>query len=70
MVPSLASRVKQKLGVKNPYCVAYDLPFGCPGWIQGLIQCNYYLRSGDASASLVIGTETLSRVSDRMTETA
>ncbi|HKK45765.1 MAG TPA: ketoacyl-ACP synthase III [Balneolaceae bacterium] len=64
MVPSLASRVKHKLGIKNPYCVAYDLPFGCPGWIQGLIQCNYYLQSGDASAGLVIGTETLSRVSD------
>ncbi len=64
MVPTLASRVKHKLGIKNPYCVAYDLPFGCPGWTQGLIQCNYYLRSGDASAGLVIGTETLSRVCD------
>lgn len=64
MVPTLASRVKHKLGIKNPYCIAYDLPFGCPGWVQGLIQCNYYLRSGDASAALVIGTETLSRVSD------
>lgn len=64
MVPTLASRVKHKLGIKNPYCVAYDLPFGCPGWVQGLIQCNYYLRSGDASAGLVIGTETLSRVCD------
>lgn len=64
MVPTLASRVKHKLGIKNPYCITYDLPFGCPGWIQGLIQCNYYLRSGDALAGLVIGTETLSRVSD------
>lgn len=64
MVPSLASRVKHKLGIKNPYCIAYDLPFGCPGWVQGLIQCNYYLRSGDASAGLVIGTETLSRICD------
>ena len=64
MVPTLASRVKHKLGIKNPYCIAYDLPFGCPGWVQGLIQCNYYLRSGDASAGLVIGTETLSRVCD------
>lgn len=64
MVPTLASRVKHKLGIKNPYCIAYDLPFGCPGWVQGLIQCDYYLRSGDASAGLVIGTETLSRVSD------
>ncbi len=64
MVPTLASRVKHKLNIKNPHCIAYDLPFGCPGWLQGLIQCNYYLRSGDAKACLVIGTETLSRICD------
>lgn len=64
MVPSLASRVKHKLEISNPYCVAYDLPFGCPGWLQGVIQSDYYLSSGDASACLVIGTETLSRVCD------
>lgn len=64
MVPSLASRIKHKLAIKNPHCIAYDLPFGCPGWVQGLIQCDYYLRSGDASAGLIIGTETLSRVCD------
>lgn len=64
MVPSLAARVKHKLGIQNPHCVAYDVPFGCPGWVQGVIQCNYYLRSGDASAGLVIGTETLSRICD------
>jgi 3-oxoacyl-[acyl-carrier-protein] synthase-3 len=64
IVPSLASRVKQKLKISNPSCVAYDLPFGCPGWLQGVIQSNYYLRSGDASACLIIGAETLSRVCD------
>lgn len=64
MVPSLASRVKNNLGATNPGCVAYDLPFGCPGWLQGIIQSNYYLRSGDASACLVIGAETLSRICD------
>lgn len=64
MVPSLAARVKHKLGVKNPKTIAYDLPFGCPGWLQGVIQTDYYLRSGDARRSLVIGAETLSRVID------
>jgi len=62
--PSLAARVKQRLEIANPECVAYDLPFGCPGWVQGIIQANYYLRSGDASRALVIGAETLSRVCD------
>lgn len=63
-VPSLASRIKQQLEINNPDCVAYDLPFGCPGWVQALIQADYYIRSGDAKRCLVIGTETLSRIID------
>lgn len=64
VVPALAARVKHKLGILNPYTVAYDLPFGCPGWLQAVIQANYYIKSGDAKKILVIGSETLSRVSD------
>ena len=64
MVPTLAARVKSKLRIANPSCIAYDLPFGCPGWLQAVIQADYYLRSGDAKRALVIGAETLSRVSD------
>ena len=64
IVPSLASKIKALLQIKNPDCIAYDLPFGCPGWVEGLIQANYYIRSGDASRCLIIGTETLSRVID------
>lgn len=63
-VPTLAARIKEALRIRNPACVAYDLPFGCPGWLQAVIQADYFLRSGDASRALVIGTETLSRVSD------
>jgi 3-oxoacyl-[acyl-carrier-protein] synthase-3 len=64
MVPTLAARVKHKLEIVNPYTVAYDLPFGCPGWIQGMIQADYFIKSGDAKKILVIGAETLSRISD------
>jgi 3-oxoacyl-[acyl-carrier-protein] synthase-3 len=64
IVPAIAARVKHKLGILNPFTVAYDLPFGCPGWLQAVIQANYYIRSGDAKKILVIGSETLSRVSD------
>jgi 3-oxoacyl-[acyl-carrier-protein] synthase-3 len=64
LVPSLASRIKFLLKIKNPDCVAYDLPFGCPGWVEAMIQANYFIRSGDAKRCLVIGTETLSRVID------
>lgn len=64
MVPSLASRVKQSLGIRNPRCVAYDMLFGCPGWIEGVIQAQAYIRSGMANKCLIIGGETLSRVID------
>ena len=64
ILPSLASRVKQQLGIKNPNCVAYDILFGCPGWIQGVIQAQAYINSGMAKKCLVIGSETLSRVID------
>lgn len=63
-VPTLAARVKHKLKIKNPKTVAYDLPFGCSGWLQAMIQANYYIKSGDAKRAMVIGAETLSRISD------
>jgi 3-oxoacyl-[acyl-carrier-protein] synthase III len=64
MCPSLAARVKHKLAISNPQCVAYDLIFGCPGWIQGMIHANAFIMNGMAKKCLVIGTETLSRVVD------
>jgi 3-oxoacyl-[acyl-carrier-protein] synthase III len=64
LVPSLASKVKAMLKIKNPDCVAYDIVFGCPGWIEGVIQADSFIRSGMAKRCMVIGTETLSRVID------
>ena len=63
-LPALSSRVKQSLGIRNPDCVAYDILFGCPGWIQGVIQADAYIKAGMAKKCLVIGAETLSRVID------
>lgn len=63
-VPSIAARVKQKLKISNPKCVAYDILFGCPGWIEGMIQAQAFIRAGMAKKCLVIGAETLSRVVD------
>ncbi|MBN1277221.1 MAG: ketoacyl-ACP synthase III [Deltaproteobacteria bacterium] len=64
MTPTLAARVKHKLRIKNPYTVAYDVPFGCPGWLHGIVLANYYIKAGDAKKVLVIGAETLSRIYD------
>ncbi|RAV30842.1 3-oxoacyl-ACP synthase III family protein [Sinomicrobium soli] len=65
IIPCLAARVKHKLNISNPKCVAYDLIFGCPGWVEGLIQAQAFIRAGMARKCLVIGAEILSRVTDR-----
>ena len=64
MLPSIASRVKYNLKIKNNNCVAYDVIFGCPGWVQGLIQADAFIKAGLAKKCLIIGSETLSRVVD------
>lgn len=65
ILPSLASRVKHNLKISNPSAVAYDVLFGCPGWVHGVIQAHAYFRAGMAKKALVIGAETLSRVVDK-----
>jgi 3-oxoacyl-[acyl-carrier-protein] synthase-3 len=65
VLPSLATRVKHKLKIKNPNCVAYDLIFGCPGWVEGVIQAKAFIKSGMAKRCLVIGADTLSRIADQ-----
>jgi 3-oxoacyl-[acyl-carrier-protein] synthase-3 len=64
LVPSIAARVKARLGIRNPYAPAWDLIFGCPGWLQGVIVADSMIRAGDAKRILVIGADTLSRISD------
>ena len=64
ILPCLAARVKNSLKIKNPKCVAYDILFGCPGWIEGVIQAQAYIKARMAKKCLVIGAETLSRVVD------
>ena len=62
--PSLAVRAKNLLKIKNPKCVAYDILFGCPGWLEGVIQGYGFIKAGMAERCLVIGADTLSRVVD------
>lgn len=64
MLPSLASKVKHNLRIKNPKCVAYDMIFGCPGWLESFIQAQAFIKAGMAKRCLVIGAEALSRVVD------
>ncbi|MBY0478451.1 MAG: ketoacyl-ACP synthase III [Chitinophagaceae bacterium] len=63
-VPSLANVIKHQLGIHNPACTAYDLLFGCPGWLQAMIHADAFFKAGIARKALIVGTETLSRVID------
>jgi len=65
LMPTLATRIKNKLQIENPNCVAYDILFGCPGWVEGVIQAHAFIKAGMAKKVLVVGTETLGRVVDR-----
>ncbi len=64
LVPALAARVKAHLKVVNPAAAAFDVVFGCPGWLQGVILCDAMIRAGDIRRAMVIGADTLSRISD------
>lgn len=64
ILPCLAARIKHILKIKNPKCVAYDILFGCPGWVEGVVQAQAFIKAGMAKRCLVIGAETLSRVVD------
>ena len=64
-LPSVATLVKHKLEIKNDNCVAYDIIFGCPGWLEGIIQAKSFISSGMAKRCLVIGADTLSRTVDK-----
>ena len=62
--PGLAVRIKNLLKIKSPQCVAYDILFGCPGWLEAVIQAKSFIKSGIAKRCLAIGADTLSRVVD------
>ncbi|HZL09226.1 MAG TPA: ketoacyl-ACP synthase III [Prolixibacteraceae bacterium] len=64
ILPSLANKVKDKMGIKNPACFCHDIISGCPGWTQGMITANAYIRSGMSKRGVVVGTDVLSRISD------
>ncbi|WP_185873240.1 3-oxoacyl-ACP synthase III family protein [Blattabacterium cuenoti] len=64
LVPSIAAKVKNKLQIKNNKCRPYDMIFGCPGWIEGMILADKLLKSKYAKNILITGSETLSKVID------
>jgi 3-oxoacyl-[acyl-carrier-protein] synthase-3 len=63
LVPNIAAKVKRLLNINNSKTKTYDIPFGCPGWLEGMILADSLIKTG-AKRIMVIGAETLSRISD------
>lgn len=64
ILPSIASKIKNKLQVKNGNTIPYDVIYGCPGWVEAMRMGDNFIKSGLAKKILVVGTETLSRIID------
>lgn len=60
--PATACIIQRQLGVKG--CPAFDVHAACSGFVYGLDLANRYIRTNGARTVLVIGSETLSRITD------
>ncbi len=60
--PATACIVQRQLGVKG--CPAFDVHAACSGFLYGLDLANRFIRTNGAKTALVIGSETLSRITD------
>ncbi len=60
--PGTACIVQRKLGIKG--CGAFDLQAACSGFVYGLDVADRHIRTGGGDTVLVIGAETLSRITN------
>jgi 3-oxoacyl-[acyl-carrier-protein] synthase-3 len=60
--PSTAYIIQRKLGIKM--IPAMDLQAACSGFVYGLDVANRFIKTGGAKTVLVIGAETLSRITN------
>jgi 3-oxoacyl-[acyl-carrier-protein] synthase-3 len=56
--------LKNRLGASQHDCPSYDILFGCPGWVEGMIQAQRMIPLGEAKHVLVLGVEVASRLLD------
>jgi len=61
-VPSMASRLAQRLGVHHPF--AFDLNAACAGWLYALEVGRSFIRAGTCKRVLVVTAELLSRITN------
>ncbi|MFO0450547.1 MAG: beta-ketoacyl-ACP synthase III [Pseudomonadota bacterium] len=60
--PNVACIVQDLLGIHD--CPAFSLETACSGFIYALAMADKFVKAGEAKCALVIGAETLSRITD------
>jgi 3-oxoacyl-[acyl-carrier-protein] synthase-3 len=60
--PATACIIQRRLGIRG--CAAFDVQAACSGFVYGLDVADRYIRTGAAQNALVIGAETLSRITN------
>ncbi|MFA6075237.1 MAG: beta-ketoacyl-ACP synthase III [Negativicutes bacterium] len=60
--PSVACLVQNRIGAKN--AAAFDLAAGCSGFVYALITASQFVQNGTYKNILVIGAETLTKITD------
>lgn len=60
--PATACIIQRRLGVRG--CPAFDVQAACSGFIYALDVANRFIKTGGAKTALVIGAETLSRITN------
>lgn len=61
--PSTACKLQAKLGIING-CPAFDVQAVCSGFVYAVSVADQFIRSGQVKTALVVGAETLSRITD------
>ncbi len=61
--PSTACILQAKLGITNG-CPAFDVQAVCSGFVYAVSVADQFIRSGQVKTALVVGAETLSRITD------
>ncbi|MCH2478391.1 MAG: ketoacyl-ACP synthase III [Gammaproteobacteria bacterium] len=60
--PNVGVMIQKELGLKN--CPAFSIEAACSGFIYALNIANKFILSGESKCALVVGAETLSRITD------
>ncbi|GIO11036.1 3-oxoacyl-[acyl-carrier-protein] synthase 3 protein 2 [Cohnella xylanilytica] len=60
--PSVAARIQNAFGIRS--CLAFDMNAACAGFVSGLQIANGLLLTGAYRKILVVGVETLTRITD------